>query len=222
MTGGLLMWKILIVEDEILISDLIVLNLNSAGFDTIQAFNGLDGLEYIRTDEIDLVLLDIMLPKMDGFELIPYIIEKGLPVIFLTAKNSLKDRVYGLNMGADDYIVKPFEGIELIARVKAVLRRKGKYGNVKVFGDIQIFLDRRKVFKSNKEIKFTAKEFELLEYLVENAGIALSREKLLEMVWGYDYFGNTRTVDMHIQRLRTKLETIRIETVFKMGYRLEV
>lgn len=215
------MKKILIVEDEKLISDLISLNLNSAGFSTAQVYDGVEALKYINKESVALVLLDIMLPQMDGFELIPNILDKGLPVIFLTAKNSLKDRVSGLNMGADDYILKPFEGTELIARVRAVLRRREKDEKVKVFGDIKVFYDRRKVFKLNKEIEFTAKEFDLLEYLLDNVGIALSRERLLEKVWGYEYCGNTRTVDMHIQKLRTKLQTIQIETVFKMGYRLE-
>jgi len=215
------MGKILIVEDELNISDLIALNLATAGFETIQAFDGEEWAKYINDENPDLAILDIMLPKMDGYQIIPYLKNKGVPVIFLTAKNTLKDKVYGLNLGADDYIVKPFEGLELIARVKSVLRRTGKDEIVKAVGEIKIFYDRKRVFEFNEEIEFTAKEYELLECLIENKGFVLSREKLLEKVWGYEYPGGTRTVDMHIQKIRSKLKTIRIETVYKMGYRLE-
>ncbi len=215
------MEKILVVEDEEPISDLIELNLSMAGYEITQAFDGEEGLRYINNENFDLILLDILLPKIDGYELMKHAVSKKTPVIFLTAKTSLKDKVFGLNSGADDYITKPFEGSELVARVKSVLRRAGKEEKLKTIGDIQIFYDSRKVFESGEEIELTAKEYELLEYLVENAGIALSREKLLEKVWDYDFSGNTRTVDMHIQRLRSKLDSIRIDTVYKMGYRLE-
>jgi len=215
------MKKILIVEDEYAISELIKLNLNMVGYDTIQASDGEEALQYIKTSKSDLVILDIMLPKLDGYQLLPYITDRNIPVILLTAKDGVRDKVKGLNMGADDYIAKPFEGIELIARVKAVMRRLGKESDIKSFDDIQISLDCRKVLKSGIEVELTPKEFDLLVVLLENKGIALSREKLLECVWNYDYEGNTRTVDMHIQKLRSKLRTNKISTVYKMGYRLE-
>jgi DNA-binding response OmpR family regulator len=188
---------------------------------TIQAADGEEGLKRISSGGIDLVLLDIMLPKMDGYQLLPLILKKAVPVIIITARSSLKDRVSGLNMGADDYITKPFEGLELIARVKAVLRRAGKEESIKTYEDIQVFLESRKVLKANEVIELTAKEFDLLEFLLQNKGLALSREKLLEKVWGYDFEGDTRTVDMHIQKLRSKLGSLKIETIYKIGYRLE-
>lgn len=215
------MEKILIVEDEEPISELIKLNLNIAGFETQQAMDGEEGLNLIKNNKYDLVILDIMLPKISGYDLIEYIIRKSTPVIVLTAKDTIKDKVEGLNMGADDYMTKPFEGMELIARVKSVLRRNGKIGNIITCGDIQIFDDRRKVYKNGVEIDMTPKEFELLRVLIENKGKVLSREKLLQIVWEYDFEGNTRTIDMHIQRLRTKLGTDKITTVYKIGYRLE-
>lgn len=215
------MGKILIIEDEEPIRELIKLHLSMSGFNTIEAEDGEEGLRYIKTKDIDLILLDIMLPKMSGSELLPYINARDIPVILLTAKNSMKDRVIGLNSGADDYITKPFEGIELIARINALLRRSGKTTKSKTFDDIEIRFEERKVFKAGVELELTPKEFELLNFLVENRGIAISRERLLEILWDYDYEGNTRTVDMHIQRLRTKLATERISTVYKIGYRLD-
>lgn len=215
------MERILIIEDEYAISELIKLNLSMVGYSTMQAMDGEEGLHMIKTKEIDLVILDIMLPKMDGYQLLPILAEKNIPVIILTAKNGVRDKVAGLNMGADDYITKPFEPIELLARVKAVLRRVGKDSEYREFDNIQIYMDRRKVYKNNVEIDLTPKEFELLSVLVDNKGIALTREKLLEYVWDYDYEGNTRTVDMHIQKLRSKLGTDKIKTVYKVGYRLE-
>ena len=215
------MEKILIIEDEEPISELIKINLSMVGYEVYQAMDGEEGLNCIKNNQYDLVILDIMLPKMDGYQLLPKILEKNIPVILLTAKDSLKDRVTGLNMGAEDYITKPFEGIELIARVKVVLRRSGKEEKMKGFEDILIAYDKRKVYKAGEEVELTPKEFELLRVLIENKGIALSREKLLQMVWEYDYEGNTRTVDMHVQRLRNKLGTDKIQTVYKLGYRLE-
>lgn len=159
---------------------------------------------------------------MDGYELLPRLIKRKIPVIFLTSRDSLKDKVHGLDIGADDYITKPFEGSELIARIKAVLRRKGKEENRKGFDDIEIRYDERRVLRGSEEVELTAKEYKLLKNLLENVNVAVSRENLLEVVWGYDYPGNTRTVDIHIQKLRSKLGTERIKTVFKMGYRLEL
>ncbi|WP_373897881.1 response regulator transcription factor [Haloimpatiens sp. FM7315] len=215
------MKKILIVEDEEPIRELVKLNLSMVGFDTLEAEDGEKALNLINEEVIDLIVLDIMLPKIDGYELLPHILEKEIPVILLTAKDSLKDKIKGLNLGADDYITKPFEGMELIARINALLRRTNKDENVKSFDDVEIYEEKRKVFKNGKEVELTPKEFELLNLLVDNKGIALSREKILEIIWNSEYEGNTRTVDMHIQRLRHKLDTDKISTVYKIGYRLE-
>jgi DNA-binding response OmpR family regulator len=214
--------KILVIEDEEPISELVKINLNMAGYNVLQAMDGEEGLRIINKEKLDLVILDIMLPKIDGYTLMPQIIQKNIPVILLTAKDSLRDKVVGLNMGADDYITKPFEGMELIARTKVVLRRMVKEEKVRGFDDIQILLDSRRVLKSGCDVELTPKEFELLNVFIENKGIVLTREKLLEIVWEYDYEGNTRTVDIHVQRLRTKLSTDKIKTVYKIGYRLEI
>ena len=163
-----------------------------------------------------------MLPKLDGFSIMENIRGIQIPVIFLTARNAIADRVKGLKMGADDYMVKPFESVELLARVEAVLRRYGKKKDILSFKNLEIFLNERVTKKDGKSADITLKEFELLKLLVQNKNIALSREKILEKVWGYDYIGETRTVDMHIQKLRKKLELWdEIETVYKYGYRLE-
>jgi DNA-binding response OmpR family regulator len=216
------MEKILIVEDDAAISDLIKLNLNMVGYETRQAYDGTQALEIIGKEEFDLILLDVMLPKIDGFSIIGKIKHKDIPVIFLTAKASIADKVQGLKMGADDYIVKPFESIELLARVEAVLRRYGKKKDILSFKDLEIYLEQMIVKKQGNIIDLTLKEFELLNLFIRNKGIALSREKILETVWGYDYLGETRTVDMHIQKLRKKLELEEeIKTVYKVGYRLE-
>lgn len=213
---------ILVVDDEEAISDLIVMNLNMVGFTCSQAFNGQEALEAMNQTEIDLCLLDVMLPGKDGFQLIDKFKETNIPVIYLTAKSSLTDRVKGLNLGAEDYIVKPFETLELIARIKVVLRRNGKGQKNFRLKNVEISLTERTVVKNNLQVELAAQEFALLEVLIQNQNLALTREQLLEAAWGYDYFGETRTVDMHIQRLRKKLdwEDV-IKTVYKYGYRLE-
>ncbi|MBS4024876.1 MAG: response regulator transcription factor [Clostridia bacterium] len=215
------MAMILIVEDEEPIRVLIKLNLAMVGYETLEACDGEEGLRYINNEKIDLVLLDIMLPKLDGYELLPKILKKDIPTIMLTAKDRLNDKVKGLDMGADDYVTKPFEAVELLARISSVLRRAGKERKKVVVDDIEIYLDQWKVFKDNQEIVLTYKEFDLLCLLAENKGKVMTRDKLLELVWGYEFEGNTRTVDMHIQRLRTKLGTDKIKTIYKVGYRLE-
>lgn len=216
------MTKILVIEDEEAISELIRLNLTMMGYGVVQAMDGQEGLNLIKSSNPDLILLDLMLPKIDGYDLLPEITSRNIPVILLTAKDSLKDKVKGFSLGADDYITKPFEGMELIARIKAVLRRTSNPSEELSFDDITLIPSQRKVYKGDKEIDLTLKEFDLLKLLVENKGIAFSREKLLEVVWDTDFEGNTRTVDMHIQRLRSKLHTEKITTVYKIGYRLEV
>lgn len=215
--------RILIVEDEEPISELIKMNLKISNYNTFQAYDGEEALNFINNQSIDLVLLDIMIPKIDGLTLLPMIRRKGVPVILLTAKNSLNDKVNGLENGAEDYITKPFEALELLARINVVLRRnkKDSIDNKKTFDGIDVFLDKREVTKNGVKIELTPREFDLLSILIQNKGIALTRDRLLELAWGYDYEGGTRTVDMHIQRIRTKLGTDKIKTVFKIGYRLE-
>lgn len=212
---------ILIVEDEIPINELIKRNLQSVGHRCISAFDGMEAMDELAQQEIDLVLLDIMLPEIDGFEVFQKI--QGTPTIFLTARSSLSDKVKGLILGADDYLVKPFEMLELLARVEALLRRTNKEKRNFELDGVEIDFKSRQVFLHKNLVECTPREFDLLEVLVNNRNIALSRDKLLELAWGYDYMGDTRTVDVHIQKLRKKLKLeSRIKTVYKMGYRLEV
>lgn len=216
------MSDILIIEDEEPIRELLKMHLSLVGHNCFEAVDGKQGLQYINNGPVpDLILLDIMLPELDGYELLPHIRTKDIPVIMITAKSNLNDRIKGLNLGADDYITKPFEGLEIIARINALLRRCGKVKSIKGFDNIEIHLDERKVFKGGKEIELTPKEFDLLNFFIDHKGLAVSREKLLEVLWEYEYEGSTRTVDMHVQKLRSKLSTDKIATVYKIGYRLE-
>ncbi|MEL7563958.1 MAG: response regulator transcription factor [Dehalobacterium sp.] len=217
------MANILIVEDEIAIADLISMNLRLVGHSSYQIHNGNEVLCSVETHNPDLIVLDVMLPGRDGFELMKEIEPLNIPVIFLTAKEALNDKIAGLRLGADDYMVKPFEVLELLARIETVLKRYRKSGSLFTLGNLEVHIDEHVVLLTDEQIELTAKEFQLLELLILNKNIALSREKILELVWGYDYAGDTRTVDVHIQRLRKKLDlNDRIKTVFKMGYRLEV
>ncbi|MCU6762834.1 Transcriptional regulatory protein walR [uncultured Roseburia sp.] len=219
------MIHILIVEDEKPISDLLKLSLNRAGYSCQCVYDGNAAADLLELSEhkFDLILLDVMLPGVDGFELMEYISPLQIPVIFITAKNSVSDRVRGLKMGADDYLVKPFEIIELLARVEAVLRRNHKIDNVIELADIQIDLRSRLVKKQEEEIPLTKKEFDILVLFMQNPGVALYRETIYERVWGGDFSGNSRTVDLHVQRLRKKTGwEERIKAVHKVGYRLEV
>ena len=212
---------ILVVDDEKKINDLISMNLEMVGHRAIQAFTSKEALEWNQRAELDLVLLDIMLPELDGYELLPYFMKKQVPVIYLTAKDSLMDKVKGLKLGADDYVTKPFESIELLARVETVLRRCGRQEKEFCLGEVTVNFAQRKVFRGQNPVELTAQEFALLEVLIRNCNLALSREQLLEQSWGYVYEGETRTVDIHIQRLRKKLGWEKeIETVYKYGYRL--
>lgn len=217
------MRKILIVDDEEKIRELIRMNLELAGYKYDEAEDGEMALEKLNKFSPDLALLDIMLPKKNGYEIAQSFIKQNVPIIFLTAKDSVTDKVKGLKLGADDYIVKPFESMELLARIEVVLRRTGKFSDVFEYRNIKVDFAKREVFKNNEKIEMTAQEFELLKVLIQNKNLALSREKLLESAWGYDYYGDTRTVDMHIQRLRKKLSWDDIiVTVYKYGYRLEI
>lgn len=213
---------ILIAEDEQAINDLICKNLKLLGHRTAQAFDGAQAMQLIAEENFDLVLLDVMMPQMSGFE-VKSKLPADLPVIFVTAKNSVSDQLTGLNLGADDYIVKPFDVLVLIARVENVLRRTKKNDTIFAINDCVIDLAKRIVLKDGKEVVLTLQEFNLLEALVLNRNFALSREKLLQLAWGYDYMGDSRTVDVHVQKLRKKLDLQKeIVTVFKYGYRLEV
>ena len=216
------MRTILVVEDDIAIRDLITINLEMVGYKVLNAGDGLSAQRIIERESLDLVLLDVMLPKMDGFTLITNIRDKKVPVIFVTAKESVLDRVKGLRLGADDYIVKPFETMELLARIEVVLRRYGTVEPIVKFKHVEINTDQRIVKIGDKIIDLTLKEYELLLLFLQNKNIALSREQILERVWNFDYEGETRTVDIHVQRLRDKLSLKDyIKTVFKVGYRLE-
>ena len=213
--------RILIVEDEKPISELIRLNLTDAGYACFCAYDGEQAATLLESNLYDLILLDVMLPKINGFELLEYIRPLQIPVIFLTAKAHVNDRVKGLRLGAEDYIVKPFEILELLARVEAVLRRVHAGAEVFDLGDCHVEFGTHRVFVAGHEVALTPQEFMLLGVLVRNRNLALSREKLLQLAWGYDYEGDTRTVDVHIQKLRKKLGfEDRIQTVYKLGYRL--
>ncbi len=215
------MAKILIIEDEIPINNLIKKNLCLVGHDCFQIFNGAKELDDALSKHYDLVILDIMLPGLSGFEIIKRI--EKTPVIFVTAKSNLEDKLKGLKLGADDYIVKPFEILELVARVETVLRRTKGGCRSFSFDDIRVDFDGKRVYKSGKEIYLKPKEFSLLETMINNRNLALSRDKLIALVWEFDYEGDTRTVDVHIQKLRQKLGlTDRLKTVYKTGYRLEI
>ncbi|BBF42340.1 phosphate regulon transcriptional regulatory protein PhoB [Lachnospiraceae bacterium KM106-2] len=217
------MMKILVVEDEAAIRDLIAINLELVGYEVITCENGLDAKNLLDQEEVDLILLDVMIPGINGFSLITQIEKEKTPVIFVTAKASVLDRVKGLRLGADDYIVKPFETIELIARVEAALRRNQKNSNSTYrVGNVEIDRLKRIVKKGGKEVYLTAKEYDLLDLFICNKNVALTRDQILDKVWGYDYVGLTRTVDIHVQRLREKLGLKNnIKTIFKIGYRFE-
>lgn len=217
------MLRILIVEDEKAISNLIYINLRAEGYECFRAYDGKTAADMIEESRFDLVLLDIMLPGIDGYELLEYVKTMGTPVIFITAKGSLEDRIRGLKLGADDYIVKPFQLGELLARVEALLRRAGKtVTKYSLFG-VDVDLDSRTVKKDGTNVDLTVKEFDLLVELIRNKNIALYRDRLYEMVWNEPFTGETRTLDSHIQRLRKKLGwEDHIKTVFRIGYRLEV
>ena len=208
--------KILIVDDEKPITDIIKYNLEKEGYETAIAFDGEAALEQVQEETPDLIILDLMLPKIDGLEVARQVRKtKDTPIIMLTAKDSELDKVLGLEMGADDYVTKPFSNRELVARVKANLRRQKvnvdnnnteTNSNIEV-GDLKILPEAYTVTKNNKEIELTHREFELLYYLAQHLGQVMTRENLLQTVWGYDYFGDVRTVDVTVRRLREKIET---------------
>ncbi len=217
------MIRVLIVEDEKPIRDLIDIQLTAAGYSCTATGDGIEAADLIEEKNFDLVLLDIMLPGADGYELMEYIRPTGVPVIFITAKHEVRDRVKGLRLGADDYIVKPFDIVELLARVETVLRRYHKSeSNAEVEG-VRIDFDAHTAYRNGQKVDLTAKEFALLSLFVRNKNIALYRETLYEKVWESDFYGDSRTIDLHVQRLRKKLGWEHcLITVYKIGYRLEV
>lgn len=216
------MLKILIAEDEEPIANLIRMNLKKAGYECECAFDGEEAANRMENGRFDLLLLDIMLPKINGYELMDYAKLLNLPVIFITAMDSTDNKVKGLKMGAEDYISKPFEIVELLARVETVLRRYNKIGKLIRILDVEIDLSSRVVLQNGKQVLLTLKEYELLLFLARNPNIALYREVIYEQVWEKEYTGEGRTVDLHIQRLKKKLGwENHISAIYKVGYRLE-
>jgi two-component system alkaline phosphatase synthesis response regulator PhoP len=222
------MARILVVDDEPEIVRGLTDNLRYEGHETLTAANGAEALAAISREVPDLVILDIMMPAMSGWDVAKELRRRGVdvPIIMLTARGEEVDRVHGLELGADDYVTKPFSLRELLARVRAVLRRPGPRtrGDELAFGDVRIQRRARRVFKAGSELRMTRKEFDLLVYLVDHRGEILTRERLLDEVWGYERFPTTRTVDTHVLRLRRKLEAdperpAWIETVHAQGYR---
>ena len=216
------MQKILIIEDDDTILRLIMTTLSQNGYDCVGAKDGKQGADLFENKHYDLILLDLMLPEISGYELLEYFRPSKVPVIIISAMGQVTDKIKGLRMGADDYLTKPFQIGELLARVESVLRRAGRGSGELVVGDVRVNLDARTVRKNGAEVEFTAKEFDLLVMLMRNKNVALSRSVLYESVWEEEYTGETRTLDNHVQRIRKKLDwQDRIQTVFRIGYRLK-
>ena len=215
--------KLLIVDDEKLIRDVIKEYAENEKFDCLEAENGIEALEVIKNEKIDLVILDVMMPKMDGFSFLREMKkESNAPVIILSARDEEYDKLAGFDLNADDYLTKPFSPKELIARIKAVLRRSGtNLENTYTYGSLTLNYDAHSLYIDGKEVKLTPKEYELLCYFIKNKNIALSREQLLTKIWGYDFYGDDRTVDTHIKMLRNNLGKYRdlIITVRSVGYK---
>ena len=217
------MINILVVEDEKPIANLIKMSLTKAGYSCACIYDGLAAADILEENPFDLVLLDIMLPGASGYDVLEYIKPLKIPVIFITAKNSLNDRVMGLKMGAEDYIVKPFEIVELLARIEVVLRRYNKLNTTIAIRDLMIDTVAMSVTKNGREIPLTNKEYELLLLFAQNPGVALYRETIYERIWGGDYPCDSRTVALHVQRMRKKLGLEDcLKTINKIGYRLEI
>ncbi|MDN4527492.1 response regulator transcription factor [Fictibacillus fluitans] len=231
--------KIMVVEDELSISTLLQFNLEQAGFEVITAMDGRKGLELAEMEKPDLMVLDLMLPEMDGLEVCKNLRQKQIfiPILMLTAKDDEFDKVLGLELGADDYMTKPFSPREVVARVKAILRRTKQMAIEEAapveetekltIGEVEVYPENYEAFYKGTALELTPKEFELLVYLSKNKNRVLTREQLLSAVWNYDFVGDTRIVDVHISHLREKIEEntrkpIYIKTIRGMGYKLEV
>lgn len=216
------MAKILIVEDDVNIAKMLEVTLSIGGYESERCDNGKKAVDLVTSQSYDLVLLDVMLPDMDGFKVIEYIDKEETAVIFLTALQDVMDKVKGLKLVAEDYIVKPFETVELLARIEVVLRRKHKSNNTIHYGDITMNIDEHTVKKGDDYVSLTPKEFDILAFFLQNQDIALTRERLLATVWGYEFMGETRTVDIHVQQIRKKMGLHnKLVTIPKLGYRLE-
>lgn len=214
--------RVLIVEDDVAIAHMISLNLSVMGYTCTCAPTGNDAMECINKEKYDIGLLDVMLPGLDGFELMPLFSKKGIPVIYVTAKQGLEDKVRGLRLGAEDYLVKPFEMLELIVRMEKVLQRSSSSQNELIFQNVRMDLKNRIVYENGREVLLAPLEYELLKVLMMHPQMTHTRERLLNEVWGDSYFVETRTVDVHIAYLRKKLHWNNvIVTVHKVGYRLE-
>lgn len=216
--------KILVVDDERLIRNVIREYLENEKYEVLEAENGFDALRVLETNRVDLIILDIMMPRMDGFETLKEIRKtKDTPVIMLSAMKEEEDKLSGFNLGVDDYITKPFSPKELVARVKVHLKRTNGKENAYTYKDLKVDYLGRKVTVENKEVNLTPKEYELLTYFIKNKNVALSREQLLNSVWDYDYYGDDRTVDTHVKMLRKSLGKYRdlIRTVREVGYKYE-
>ncbi len=216
------MIRILVVDDEKPIAEFLRLSLGRAGYQCVCAYDGIEAANLVEHEYFDLILLDIMLPGIDGYELMDYIRTTCIPVIFLTAKNAVADRVKGLRMGAEDYIVKPFDVLELLARVEGVLRRHGKLNTTIAVGGLEINTLSMQVIRNGEELSLTRKEYELLLLFAQNPGVVLSKSTIYERVWGGEYPESTRTVELHVQRMKKKAHwDDKIRPVYGMGYRLE-
>lgn len=215
--------RILVVEDDYSISELICMNLTVAGYEAVPVYEG-DSVEKVLEESraFDLALLDVMLPGKDGFELMDVMKMNNIPVIYLTAKSDVGSKIKGLKSGAEDYIVKPFEVLELLVRVEKVLERTGKQRDIISVGEVEINLSEHQVLKNGVQVSLKPLEYDLLVLLAKNKNVAFTRDQLLNQVWGSDYLGETRTIDVHIGQIRKKLDLSDvIKTIPKIGYRLE-
>ena len=217
------MIRILIVDDEKPICDLIDMNLSAAGYDCRSVQDGIAAIDLIEKEDFDLILLDIMLPGADGFDIMEYIKPLKIPVIFITARSDVRDKVRGLKLGAEDYLVKPFDVLELVARVEVVLRRFHKTENILTAGDVTVDLEALKVTRAVRPIVLTNTEYGLLVLFMQNKNVALFKETLYEKVWKDEYIADSRTLELHVQRLRRKMGwEKKLVAVYKVGYRLEI
>lgn len=215
--------KLLIVDDEVLIRDVIKEYCLNENYDVCEASNGLDALKIINKENIDLIVLDIMMPKLDGFSLCKQIKDKNIPIIILSARTDEFDKLMGFDLGIEDYVTKPFSPKELMARIKVILKRNNSVKNQFVYKDLVVDFKAHTISINHEYLKFTPKEYDLFVYFINNENIALSRETLLDKIWGYSFFGDDRTVDTHVKMLRNTLGEYRdlIVTVRGMGYKFE-